>query len=220
MEMIKITDEDNDFDLRSADKLAGLVCEVYRTAAIFNYEWDKKAIDWPRLNSNSVVVEIGGFTGRWSLQIAQKYNPNLYIFEPQKWCCLVLQEALREYKARIYPYGLATNDGNLPVYEYGTDGCTLHPRAGKTRNNKSVQLKEIKTTFWEEQIRHIDLMLMNIEGYEFDLIPHMLENGIFPEVLMVQFHNTEKMPETRKIMEEFYSLIWDYGEALSAWRRK
>lgn len=217
--MIKIADEDNDFDLRSAGKLTGLVCEVYRLASIFNYEWDKKAIDWPRLNSNSIVVEIGGFTGRWSLQIAQKYNPNLYIFEPQKWCCLVLQEVFREYKAKIYPYGLAIDDGEQVVYEYGTDGCTLNPRPKKTRNNKSVVFKEIKTAFWEEQIRHIDLMLMNIEGYEFDLIPHMLDNGILPDVLMVQFHG-ERMQETRTKMMEFYSLIWDYGEALSAWRRK
>lgn len=34
------------------------------------------------LDSNSVVMDIGGFKGAWANQILEKYNSNLYIIEP------------------------------------------------------------------------------------------------------------------------------------------
>ena len=34
------------------------------------------------LNEDSVVIDLGGYTGVWGQQIINKYNPNLYIIEP------------------------------------------------------------------------------------------------------------------------------------------
>ena len=31
------------------------------------------------LNENSVVMDLGGFTGIWASQIIERYNPNVYI---------------------------------------------------------------------------------------------------------------------------------------------
>ena len=36
------------------------------------------------LNEESVVMDLGGFTGLWAKQILDKYNPNIYIIEPIK----------------------------------------------------------------------------------------------------------------------------------------
>lgn len=37
--------------------------------------------------------------------------------------------------------------------------------------------------------RHIDLLKMNIEGAEFDVLENMLDAGIMPRQLMVEFHH-------------------------------
>ena len=55
------------------------------------------ALDWP-IDENSIVFEIGGYEGRWSLQMAEKYNPRLYIFEPQDWARERCREKLKDYE--------------------------------------------------------------------------------------------------------------------------
>ena len=74
---------------------------------IFNIavsEWFKRGgdatfLETHNLNKDSVVVDVGAYTGVWSEKINQKYNPNLIILEPvlkfrnllhqQKECTLV-----------------------------------------------------------------------------------------------------------------------------------
>ena len=34
------------------------------------------------LNEDSIVIDLGGYTGVWAQQIIDKYNPNMYILEP------------------------------------------------------------------------------------------------------------------------------------------
>ena len=78
-----------------------------------------------------------------------------------------------------------------------------------------------------EKIKEIDLLLMNIEGYEFELIPHMLETGIMGRIrfFMCQFHPfTEwdglKYQEIRRLMEEIATIHFDYGTPLICWEKK
>ena len=80
------------------------VADVRAHAAALHNEWDRKAIDWP-LNHESVVVEVGGYTGRWALQIADRYAPRLFVFEPQFWAFEVCREVLGD-RAVVLPYGL------------------------------------------------------------------------------------------------------------------
>ena len=215
-----ITDPNNEWDLQLASNLHRYAQAVRDHAASFNFEWDIRAVDWPQLNQDSVVVEVGGYTGRWSLQIADRYKSNMIIFEPQVWCCVVMEEVFEEYKAKIYPFGLAMKDSEEQVTEFGTDGCTVVPRSYITGLTRALVFKEIHGVFYSEGLKHIDMMMINIEGGEFTLIPHMLKVGILPEILMVQFHGPEKMLETRKDMNKYYIPIWDYSEALSAWKLK
>ena len=43
------------------------------------------------LNSDSIVIDLGGFKGVWASQIIDLYNPNVYIIEPinEFYSCLV-----------------------------------------------------------------------------------------------------------------------------------
>lgn len=215
---IELLGADNETDRMVRGKIGEYVANMRELASMYKNPWDILAVDWPHINQSSTVVEVGGYTGRWSLQILERYNPNLFIFEPQKWCCLILQDALRGYKAKICPYALGIKDSTMIVFQYGTDGCTLNSRQGLEINGKEVPIKEMGKSFSEEGIGKIDLMMMNIEGYEFDLIPYMLKIGIVPDTFIIQFHGHDKMMDTRKMMEKYYSVLWDYGEILSAWK--
>lgn len=184
-------------------------------AAQLDHEWDQRAIDWP-LTAESVVVEVGGYIGRWALQIAERYAPRIYVFEPQPWAYGVCCEVLRD-RAEVYNVALGTTDAFLSMGEWGTDGCSFV----KTADGPQVQMSEIGWVLRNELgLDRIDLMLINIEGYEYTLIPHMVNCGILPERLMVQMHSFAGDSDAlRAILAKHYRLRWDYGDVLTAWER-
>jgi hypothetical protein len=54
----------------------------------FEKWWNDKGdetlrLDYP-LDSNSVVVDAGGFEGEWAYSICEKYNSTVYVLEPIK----------------------------------------------------------------------------------------------------------------------------------------
>ena len=190
--------------------------ETRAAAANPEHEWDRKAIDWPGLNSDSVVWEIGSFKGRWALQMAERYNPKLYCFEPQEWACDVTRYVLRDFdNVIVRNCGLGVRDELLPMGEFGTDGCSF---LRNTRNKGEGYIRNIVDVVRESGVKQIDICLINIEGYEYELIPYILEQKILPRYLMVQFHG-DAMQDLllRKLIQTEYNLYWDYGKWLACW---
>jgi len=188
-------------------------CEKINPAFV----WDYKAIEFDNLTPKSVVVEVGGYTGSWIYRISKKYNPKVYVFEPQKWCCVILRELLKEYNCNIFQYGLGTFSGHLSVDNFETDGCKFD----ETKvDGTLLPIRDIKEVFTEIRLKKIDVMHINIEGGEFTLIPYMFKVGIFPNVLMFATHGWEKEITLLKSVKKYYNNIWDYGTNLSAWKLK
>lgn len=187
-------------------------------------EVNDASFNWDNLNLNSVVVELGGYQGRWSKEIGRRYNPKLYVFEPQKWAYINCVEALQEYRAQVFNFGLGMKDEELPMGRWGTDGCSFIDKNGKggiglVKNARSVLFEALG-------LNHIDLMLMNIEGFEFSLIPYLFDSGVMieVEVFMVQFHLSfdyqNVYGKCLELLSGHYTPIWDFGSTLSAWQRK
>ena len=203
-----------------ADRLDSMVEDVRFKAEHPEHVWDERAIDWP-LTKDSTVVEVGGYTGRWALQIATRYHPQLFVFEPQPWAHAVAQ-ALLDKDAWVFPYGLADHDGMMAMGNWETDGCSL---VNTIRSTSEGRFCEIKTAFERLEIAEIDLMLMNIEGYEYTLLPYMLDKGILPRRLMVQYHlfgdpyGMIMAGHWTRLEELGYKIAWTYGIMLTAWER-
>lgn len=197
------------------DQMLTWTAGVRARAAELAHEWDRRAIDWP-LTAESIVVEVGGYVGRWALQIAERYGPRLYVYEPQGWAYRVCCEVLGD-RAQVYNYGLGAADGHLPMRNYETDGCSFVDGDGPL-----CEVRDAATVL----PKHIDLMMVNIEGYEYTLLPYLLDKGIFPDRLMVQWHPfTAEMQEigasiVRRLARRRYRLLWDYGTTLMAWGKR
>ena len=184
-------------------------------------DWDAKSFDWP-INSDSVVVEIGGYKGRWAKEIASRYNPHLYIFEPQQWAYEICRNELVGSKAYVFDCALVFDDSVVStIGDFGTDGASL-VKSGHA-NNSVVKTMNIGEACSLLKLTDIDLLLMNIEGYEFTLLPHMIETGMLNKIryLMVQFHmfaSSELEYNFLKIeIEKTHRKLWDYGPTLIAW---
>lgn len=206
-----------------AHRLDELVREAKAAAANVEHVWDQKAIDWP-LTEDSTVVEVGGFKGRWALQIAERYHPRLFVFEPQLWAAEVCRRALGD-AATVATFGLGVEDAKHSMGEWETDGCSFVKPILAGDDTSMGRLREIGAAFKELEISSVDLMLMNIEGYEYTLLPHMLSKGILPKRLMVQFHTFideygMALAHIHAALEmRGYRIVWTYGVMLTAWER-
>lgn len=198
-----------------------LIANTRAAAANVEHAWDAKALDWP-LTTSSVVVEVGGYCGRWALQIAERYHPRLFVFDPQPWAVAVCRAALGN-QARVYNVALGDRDATMPMGRWGTDGCSL---VNIVDDQQLGQMREIRGMFDQCQITdRIDLMLMNIEGYEYTLLPHMLDQGILPQRLMMQWHQFGD-PDGAIMAQHWarlahlgYRIAWTYDIMLTAWER-
>lgn len=84
-------------------------------------------------------------------------------------------------------------------------------------NGEKAFFKNAKI-FFESNNTVFDLVQMNIEGYEYELIPYMFENNLFKYVksIQVQFHNVSNLSEIKynnikKCFEENnFHTIFDY----------
>ena len=201
------------------DRIPELVEEAIASSENIHHEWDEKNLEWD-LNEDSVVFEVGAYRGRWAYQIASRYNPRLYCFEPQVWACDVTRNVLKDFpNAQVFNYALGDFNQRARLGNHDTDGAALGCNKGLTQY---VDVRGIHTVLRELEIKHIDLMLMNIEGYEKTLIPHMFERGIFPEILVFQYHDIDErgiawMDDL--FVRNEYQRVWDYGWVLSAWER-
>lgn len=203
-------------------RIVELAAAARQAAATIQHPWDARSLEWP-LTGESTVIEVGGYIGRWALQIAERYHPRLYVFEPQVWAARVCEEVLGD-KARVFFYGLGTETTALSMGEWETDGCSFVKQGLGIPGTFGV-MREMAADFRALGITHIDAMMMNIEGGEYSLIPHMLDQGIFPQRLMVQFHTFADPDgvQAAHIHERMahldYTVPWTYGAQLTAWER-
>jgi len=186
---------------------------------LLEHEWDLRSVDFP-LTRTSAVWEVGGYEGRWAQAIQDRYQPALYVFEPQAWAFAKLQDRFRgASNVRIFPFGLGERYAELPMSEFETDGASFNrPPSRAAGLGKLHEIAHVASLL---HVAEIDLMLVNIEGYEFVLIPHMVHVGLLPRRLLVQMHPFGEFSEAglRAVLGQCYRLVWDYGHILTAWER-
>lgn len=184
------------------------------------------ALDWP-LDENSHVWEIGGYEGRWAKQIFDKYHSHITIFEPQLWAAFKIQELFKEEKdIDLRPYGLWVKNEIIPIGNYGTDGASVFYDDGRESKQLGV-FREIHNEIWNYP-HYINLMLMNVEGAEWTLLPAMIEQRTILTFrnFWCQFHpqnevDHELFGRICGLLEMLgFEIIWDCYPTAVAWRMK
>lgn len=139
-------------------------------------------------------------------------------FEPQKWANVVARERLASYKGRwvLKEYGLYISDLELPMYNFGTDACSMVPPALDAQVEAVGEFKDIAQAL----ALPIDLMVVNIEGAEFAIVEALL--AAHPKHLAIQFHTDFASAADYHYMlyrlDGYYGYYtYHYHHALSSW---
>jgi FkbM family methyltransferase len=139
------------------------------------------------LHSDSIVYDVGGYTGGWSERLYHKYNCRIEIFEPMPQFCERLRLKFEgNRRIEINPFGLWDENGTSRFAERG-DESHLDELG---RVGVECRLRQVDEVILEKNHSRISLMAMNIEGAEYRVIPRLISSGLMSRIdnLMVQFH--------------------------------
>jgi FkbM family methyltransferase len=186
---------------------------------------DARFLEKQTLNSESIVVEVGGYTGVWSEKIQEKFYPRLFILEPVSAFYAQLQSKFQNAaNVSVLKYGLgAPGEFEIAISD---DGSSLHA-GGPGAMKERIRVHEFQHFLDENRIDFIDLLQINIEGSEYDLMPQILASPILPKIkkIQIQYHLTVEgaVPKRKAIRERLaashkeifnYPFVWEAWEAL------
>lgn len=182
----------------------------------------------PGFNKDSVVMDVGGETGVWAMQIYDKYAPQLKIYEPNPNSVAVLQDRFKDKSAEIFPFGLG---GCNQTCLLSNDGMGSSVFAASRNFNKSdkieVQIRDVREVFEELHLPEVDLIKINIEGGEYELLPRLIETGLVNrfKIIRIQFHDwiPNAFAMRRRIVRQLaktHDVEWSYPMVWESWIRR
>lgn len=175
------------------------------------------------LNENSLVIDLGGYLGEWTEKIYNKYSCNVYVFEPvQKYYDSIVEKFKNDDKIKAFNLGLSSVNEVVKI---------KHDNASSSifiENGIEEEIKLIKYYDFIKQnsIETIDLIKINIEGSEYELLEHIIENNLHEKIknLQIQFHkifddSEEKREKIRKALSLTHKLTYDYTFVWENWEK-
>lgn len=179
------------------------------------------------LNSESVFVEVGGYKGFYSKKIYDKFKPKTYIFEPDinfvKDLKLLFE---KNVDVKIIDKALGNKTGDVYLVEKG-DSSFVENIKNESHSSQKVRMVSFDEFLKTEDIETIDLISINIEGGEYQLIEHIINNNLITKIinLQIQFHKNVKnhsklKASISKQLSETHNIEWSYNYVWESWKLK
>lgn len=179
--------------------------------------------DYP-LNTNSVVLDVGGYKGAWAQKIVDLYDPYIHIFEPVEIYYDHICDTFKDNpKVSVHKFGLDGTDKQLEITIDG-DATSAYRGSGEV---VSIAVRRASSVFDELKLGPVDLIKINNEGGEYGLLLDLLETGKAGTItdIQVQFHkfmdNSVQLRNTiREQLRPSHELTYDYPFFFENWRKK
>ena len=212
--------------LRSALEL-----HYYRPAF---YRWLRAVGENPGLqyeadiDENSLVLDVGAFTGEWAQEIESRYNPRIIAFEPDPRNFKQLRrKAAGNAKLTAFEYGLGDKTETLRMALQHMGSTVYDDNLEGSVDWTEVEVRDVHDAWQELRLSDVDLMKVNIEGAEFPLFERMIEKGMLGAVrtYLIQFHEWHpgayrRRRAIRRALARTHRLEWDHHFIWEKWVRQ
>lgn len=169
----------------------------------------------------SVIVVAGAYKGRYIAYLSEMFSQAQFVgYEPQQdaYESLVLRFATSK-RVQIIKAGLGTGNRQVAMGKSGTDGASVLSTSGKTTWVKLFDAIEAMPAY-------IDLLVLNMEGYEWALLPYLLNEMMHHRIasLAIQFHydyvSTQAANRVIEQLSEYYHCPYSDENHWTYWRKK
>ena len=185
-------------------------------------------VDYP-LTPDSIVLDIGGFKGDYAARISNKFKCTIHIFEPMRAAAHYIgKRSKNNPKVFVHPVGVGGKTEDITIYiPKGKDEATMHPGDTEVAKEEQIKVIDIVEVFKTLELKHVDLMKLNIEGAEFDLLDRLIKKGLHKKVtdIQIQFHkiaddSEERRERIREKLAKTHECTWDYPFVWENWKKK
>ena len=179
------------------------------------YEYD--------LTSDSLVFDLGGYRGQWASDIFARYSCRVEVFEPVPHYARDIEKRFAgNPKISVHEFGLAGRTGESSI-AISDDRSSLYGSDGEPCVIKLVQAKSFLEDLGNPRI---SLMKINIEGGEYELLQHLLDNDLIKHIdnIQVQFHDevvpnaAERMHRLQQRLSESHEPTYQFPFVWENWR--
>ena len=176
---------------------------------------DLKVID-----SSSVVLDLGANVGHIT-ELCARRGATVYAFEPNTQAFAVLFKFCRKYK-NVKPFQVAAGVQNKVVKlflhkdtdlmnEDLTQSSSLLSTKSNVDSDKSIVVFEVDLKLLIDTLMVIDILKIDIEGYEIEVINHLIESKCIEKIkrIYVETHelkNPELFESTMKLKQRVNDL--------------
>ena len=186
---------------------------------------EKLRLDY-KLNKDSIVFDIGGYIGDFSNSIYEKYKCKIYIFEPSPLFYKICVERFKnKEKIVCFNYGLSDSENEF-LLSNEKEASSISKKT-KVTIGETVKIRKFSKVFQKLQINQIDLLKVNIEGSEYNLMPHIIEEKLIEKInnIQIQFHifvsdAKNKRDEIIKSLGKTHKEDWCYYFVWENWSLK
>lgn len=176
------------------------------------------------LDTDSIVFDLGGYKGEWSQKIFDKYQPNIYVFEPVEKFYNEIQERFSgNNKIKPFKFGLGNKSEEVKI------GLSLDSSSVIKLDSQAIEVIKLESLvdfLIINNIDKVDLIKINIEGSEFDLLEDVLLKGKINTFvnIQVQFHDfvensTERRNKIREQLSKTHELTYDFEFVWENWKK-
>jgi len=193
-------------------------------------DWSEtKRYNYP-LNSDSIIFDVGGYRGDFASEWVSKVDPTIYIFEPfiDLHTSHLHSRFKNNDKVQYFRYGLSDFNGDANLARSGTEaGSISYDMNEKFPNSDSVNVRKFSEVYSELGSPKVDLIKINIEGEEYPLLNHILDEGLINnfKYIQIQYHDFikdagEKRAKIVERMRETHNCQWEFPWIWESWERK
>ncbi len=175
------------------------------------------------INSDSVVIDLGGYKGQWASDIYARYNCCIFVFEPVK--SFADRISIRfSNNPNIQVFNLALGaKSRQELINVCEDSSSVHGNGALT---ESFHFEDVVKFFEQHDISHVDLMKINIEGGEYELLVRLIDTGLIKKIraIQVQFHNVFsdaelQMKQIHRELAKTHTPTYQYKFVWENWER-
>ncbi|WP_413578505.1 FkbM family methyltransferase [Bdellovibrio sp. HCB290] len=182
-------------------------------------------LNYPELNSESVVFDVGAYVGDFAEDIVAKYSCSVHAFEPaKKYYDGLSRRFAGSTRVKCWNFGLGDKNETIKL-SILDDASTTFTAKKSSVYCETIEVVDILEFIKKENITHIDLMKINIEGGEYALLNRLLEDPIVGKInnIQVQFHNfvdnaEQRMMEIQAMLSKSHELTYQYKFIWENWR--
>ena len=147
------------------------------------------------LNSESIVFEVGGYLGKFTNNLYDKFECQVHVFEPVGDFYSKLEDRFENNK-NIFVHNYGLHRDNSEVYmnvdsDNGENSTIFDRPIIENAKNERIVLRKIDDVMKENNVKEIDLLNINIEGGEYDFLNYLTTTPIIYNIknIQVQFHD-------------------------------